>query len=293
MKDNEKRLLILASIFAIVAIIFSFLRLGFSISFFLIIVFWLIMFVGLFNRSEMVLRVEKYRIWVLIAAFLLSLIIISMLEPAVSSIQSTNDGEATTVLSADECKPIYEQYNDTIMDLSGDGITGTIGVQIDPNNCKAEINYNFVFSANLPKNFTPPNFDISEYKYAAGIISEENPDDVTGSAEIFALYNTSYQFGDPYDFGLPADNSNLAQQQMAEGASSSSFYTGWSRAYNFREDSMDKLQELNVFRVYDGKESMIVEEEEGGFSSYYLESEKAVENGDVVQEYEMTYSVRP
>ena len=56
------------------------------------------------------------------------------------------------ILTENECKPLYEKYHGVILDIKADDLIGTVGITIDPSNCKAEIAYNMLFEIHLSYN---------------------------------------------------------------------------------------------------------------------------------------------
>lgn len=221
---------------------------------------------------------------------LIVVIFLNLIFLAGGRILSNKTPTAEKTLTADECKPIYDSYNKKILDVSGEGLRGTVGIEINPQDCKAEVYYNFMIEIELQKNYTMGEGFSYEYKYVGGLVKADNSRNyVKGSGQIFEVFRNKEVLPDPFDFGT--QNMDYGHSGEYPDSSTSTFYHGWMSNYTFKTLSLEEIKEFNKYIVVDGSKYMQKKAEEEGYS-YSLDTTTAAREGDLLKTLEITYIER-
>ncbi len=278
-----KRLPMIFFVSFVAFLIISLIVIGLSFWILIFGLIWLLFYMVFITQKLKFSFLKIDRAWV----FLGLLIIVSLFF--IYFVNPSSISKSVKTLSADECKPIYEKYNNKILDISGENLKGTVGITIDSNDCRAKTYYNFLITDNLSKNYRQKNLNFDEYEYIS-TIRESNDKYKYGSTQIFPIFAEKSSF--PVNIFGYGSTENGATGDEAEGKSTNKFYTGWSSSYIFTENSIEKLLARNVFELIDSSNFVTKETTSDSNTSYYTDSDKAADEGPVIKTINLTYTER-
>ena len=267
----------------LIAIIITFIFIGFNIWFLILISLYTIFYLIFISKTiGLSILKESYKWIILSLIILINFSFVIFLKPSSSS--------NTKVLSKEECIKIYEKYNKKIIDIKGDGITGKIGIQIEPDNCKSSVYYNILVTAELPQNYTMENSSYAEYKYVGSI---RNPNDsrkyLRGSGQLFpAFVDKNILPDNPFDFGSLNKNYDPNNEYLSS-TKTNVFQHSWRSDYTFKKDSLEELTSKTLYEITDGAKYMQKEDLGDNAYSYSLDTSKAAEEGNIIKSIQLTY----
>lgn len=280
MKRNAKLLLLLLLCVVLLLLILFIILIGFSWWFWVLQVYWLLFFAGYLNWF-MKFNLS-FKIWMVLYAilFIITLVLLITLSSSGGS-SSKNSSKSIKKLSAEECKPIIEKYNNKILKISGDGLTGTVGLKIDAGNCRIKGQYIVTFKSELGQN--PGNFDGSALYYY--MIRMHKPgDDSRGYNDYGAISPVLTNKGvlpDPF-----AGNQEIAQFYRALGMpdqATDQFYFTYTIDTDFSEARYQQILSDVVFEAVDTNPYIVVTDEGDGMKTYSVDHDKAEKEGRIVK----------
>lgn len=200
-----------------------------------------------------------------------------------TGMKSTN----LTAISDDECRVLYEKYNNKVYKISADNLIGTLKIIVQPESCLFSYHYIITFRADLPLN---PYKDSSNSSYAGY--------NYTGN-----LHHPSKKSGDLYDIKpvrqnfmmLPdplesADSFYMGHIQKANDPPTDTFY--WYKDYytnakRLKEnDAGNKFVTDNIFEIVDNV-PFYSQDKKGAI---YFNPEEAAEKGTAVKVFNLSIS---
>jgi hypothetical protein len=255
---------------------------GFTIWLIVFLILSLFLYFLFFTKIFKIKPLKPLYIWIFLGAFLL------LNVTTVVLVKNSSKNTSLKPLTEEECQAIYEEYDSTILDLTSDGLKGTIGIKIDQSNCEATVSYNFIYTTNLNKNFQISEYAPLQYEYA-GVLRDPNKERNDSSyGVIFPAYKNKGTLPNPYYFGLDA----VDYGDWTEADSTTTFYHGWQSKYIFRENSFEKITAKTLYEVLDGSNAMNVTQTGEGAHSYSLDAELAAKQGSVVKSFNLTITKR-
>jgi energy-coupling factor transporter transmembrane protein EcfT len=281
--DIKKNLPLISVLIALTLLTFIFLGINiYSIVILILYILFFLIFVSKTLTFTFLVNVSKW--FILLGIFLLSVLIFVIVNP--KSSRSSKSAE----LSPSQCKPYYERYNQEVYDISGDGITGTMGVTINPENCETVIAYNFLITADVPRNYEIPNSGYPDYKYVSSIRETgEERSSAYGMIELQPVLKTTLP-GDLYSYGI--DSIEYGYEQLREGTSTNKFYGGWLSQFIFYEDAIDTLTSRTLLDMVDASDYEVVESTGENSFSYTIDEDKACAEGPIVKSIDLEYTKR-
>lgn len=191
-------------------------------------------------------------------------------------------------LTSEECQPFVEAYDGKVLNISSDGLQGTIGIKIDTSEggCKLKGWYNVLLSYNLPQN---------PYKRDAGvaynyIVMLRKPDDqertkYDGHGVLSPVYKNFYSLPDPFADSIARSNLYYTD----EPATSTRFFSwGYELETNFSEQRYQQIFEESKLEIVDGLDYVEEEYDEGNIYSWGINHERAAVDGEIVKSYSLT-----
>ena len=226
--------------------------------------------------------------WVLLAFpvvfFLIGIILFEV------GFRNENSAQDTiTTLTPDECAPIYNQYNNTVLDITANQLVGSAAIAIEKDTCRATVNYIFQFNADIEPYLDGFSDVESTIGYMINHYSGESRANWTGNGEI-GVANINIGV-------LPEDRFTRSayefyNNQQSQSDIGSNFYHSYSRSYLFKgEESLDGIKAKKYYALIDGREYLVTEDLGDGMSSMSLDTEKAVLKAPIVKEFELKYTV--
>ena len=267
----------------ILAILFILLALTSTISW-LIILIWVVwvVYVWLLFAGKIT--------FVLGLTWMVVLIILSVVS-AVLVIFTQTDNNSSTVsnapaLTTAECKPYYEKYNNKVLNISSDGLQGTIGIKIDNSNgCKLHGYYNVILSQNLPQN--PYKRDIG-VSYHYNILLREADRTTRTKYDEFGVLSPAFKnttlLPDPFANSLT--RTNLYSQGM-DVTETRYFYWGYEIDTNFSEARYQEILDDTKLEIINGTPFIEETKDSNGYS-YTVNGERAAISAEIVKTYNLT-----
>lgn len=195
----------------------------------------------------------------------------------------TNTTTVTT-LTPEQCKPIYDKYNDSVYDVTADDLTGVVKIAIDPTDCYADIDYVFQYPLNIKQN---GQFTGTYVGYFAELYKDEPRSEWTGNGSIFPIYRNSGLF--PQDFD---DTPYFYDVPEKASDPSDSFYHHFGKKYEFNEEAYQKFLSYDSYAVIDGTDYIeAAKADDGSLSSDVVEN-MAAPKAPIIKEYNLTYTRR-
>ncbi len=266
-------------------ILLTFLLLGFNIYSISIVILYILFFLIFVSKTLTCKFLTNISHWfVLLVIVGLSILVFVIIDP------KSNSSSKSKELSESECKPFYERYNKAIWDISGDGVVGTLGVTIDPKNCESVFAYNFLITADVSKNYSIPDSDFLEYKYASSIREPgQDRSSLYGTIQLEPVIKKSLP-SDLYDYGI--DSNEYGYDQLREGTNTDTFYGGWLSQFIFYDGAIEKLTSRTLYEMVDSSDYEVVEITGENSKSYSIDSDTACAEGPIVKSVELTYTER-
>jgi hypothetical protein len=254
---------------------------GFTIWLILFLILGILLYLVFFTK---VLKIQLTNpLYIFISIIILLIFGITTITLTKSKSTSTNEP-----LTKEQCVPIYEEYNDTVLDITSDGLKGTIGIKINEEDCEATVTYNFLFNAELTKNFKISEYANPEYQYTGILRGPDEKRDDGDYAMIFYVLQNKDTLPDPYTMAFDA----VDYGRQAVDGTTSTFVQSWQKRYTFKENRYDEILSKTIYEIVDGSDSMDITTTEDGGHSYSLDSELAAKNGNLVKSFTLTYTRR-
>lgn len=281
-KENKNYMFIVAALIAMVSFM---LVIGFTLVFFLFLILWLLFFF-VYLRATIKLN---FGVWVVvfIVLWFLTVIFIGQGGKSSSSTATTSTGKK---LSAVECKPLIDKYNNKVLKVSSDGLIGTIGIKVTPE-CKLTGRYIFAFTANLTENPIPELAAISSYFNYVSNLHETSQTDRGhyGVGAVSVVKRNAMALPDPF---ATSQEVSVFYRDPADGVPGrgSSFYWSYEKTGDFSQNRYQEMLGNNVFEVVDGLPYMQKTAYPDGTYSYSIDSEKAEKDGKIANTFNLTIS---
>jgi len=289
LRQNTQRLMVLMLLLATVLTIILTIYAGFGFWLLLDLILWLVFFM----RFNFILKSYgfKYLIFIFFLILILILLFFGSIKREKSSLSSVAPSTATTKkLSADECKPFFDKYNNKVLKISGDNTIGSIGIKISPNDCQFSARYIITMNATLADNPIDSIAISSYYNYVNNLHkSSETTRGHYGVGVLSQVTQNVMTLPDPF----------LTSQQISEyyyvpsgnGAlHTSSFYWSYERSGNFSQDKYQEMLDNNVFEIINGLPYMEKTSYGENQFSYSIDQEKAEKEGTIVKTINLTIS---
>jgi energy-coupling factor transporter transmembrane protein EcfT len=265
-------------------ILITLLIIGFKFWFFALTILYILFYLIFIYKTLSFDFVKMSYKWIVLGMIvLLNISFVTILKP--------NTKTTEKPLTPAQCKPIYEQYNEKIVDITGEGLKGSVAIKINPENCEANVYYNFLTTMNLDKNYSIPNSGYSKYYYAASI-REENAtrDELVGTTQLSPVYTNKNTLPDPFTYGGTEELYNT--REVVTGASTNIFINGWMSTFIFKEDSYDTIPSRTIYEAVDAAPFAIVEDLGNNSKNYSQDSDTACGKGNIVNTVQLTYTKR-
>ena len=265
-------------------IILTLILIGFTLWFFVLTILYIVFYLIFISKTLSFDFVKMSYKWIVLGIIvLLNISFVTILKP--------NTKTTEKPLTPAQCKPIYDEYNEKIVDVTGDGLKGSVGIKINPENCEANVYYNFLTTMNLEKNYTIPNSGYSEYYYAASIREKDaTRDQLVGTTQLSAVYTNTDTLPDPFSYSRSEEVYNT--REVVTGASTNVFINGWMSTFIFKEDSYDVITSRTVYEAVNAAPFATVEDLGDNSKNYGMDDDTACKEGDIVNTVQLTYTER-
>lgn len=265
-------------IVSIVALIILLTIIGFSFWIIVIFALGIIALYYLFFIRKFTIQSISWFLWIIVfSPLILSVTILSFSK-------SFNKNEIQSeALTPEQCKPIYDDYNGRILDVSSNGLQGMVTIEINPDDCYADLDYLFLFNENLSQNGEVHN---PYWGYLGQLYSDEPRSDWSGNGEIFTVHVNKGNLP-----ATPEDAYYFYRDDEKFNDSTDWFYHHFGIHYVFNDEGYEKLLLRNKYAVLNGYNYIVGTEQDGGISRH-LDEESAAPSAPIVKEYELVYTVR-
>lgn len=271
----------------VVSFLFIFLALTTTI-FWVICIMWVawLLFVWLLYAGILTINLRVSLSLLLVVLCVVTFISILLTQSDSSGSGSNVSSTKTKSLSAEECKPIYDKYNNTVLTISGDGAKGTIGVKIDTNGrCQLQAWYNVLLTGNLPQN--PYKRDIGTSYHYIVLLREPGTTERTKYDEfgdLSPVYKNSTALPEAYAEG---PDRSVLYSQGAQPQETNNFYWGYKLDTNYSDERYQEMLKSTQLDIVNGT-PFIEEEDNGGGYSWSVNADEAAVNGEIVKTYNLT-----
>ena len=269
-----------------IILISTYIFVGFTIWLLLISLLYILFYLFFISKSISLAIIKGSYKWIILAVvIILNITLIIFVKP-----NTTKE----KVLTKKECQEVYDEYNNKILDITGDGIKGTIGIEIEQEDCKAKVYYNILLVAQLDKNYQLELLNYPEYKYAGSVRDpKEGRTTTRGTGQLNPVFeNRDNLPNDIFEFGMTTEfyNSN----DIINGSSTNVFSHSWRSDFTFDKDSLSDITSRTLYEITDGSEYIIKEQIEGDEKaySYTMDADKASQEGNIVKTFQLTYVER-
>jgi hypothetical protein len=282
-KNRANKNFLIAS--AVLAIVFIALAFTTTIAWLFIVlwVLWLV-FAWLTYSGKLSLMLGFWLIISLVVLFVISLVLVFTTHGGSNSKNSA--GSTTKALTSEQCKPYYDLYNNKVLNISSDGLQGTIGIKIDmTSGCKLHSYYNVLLSQNLPQN--PYSRDIGPSYHYTVMLRSQNQQERTqydGYGSLSPAYKNFTSMPDPFSGG--ATRSQL-YSQGSTATETRYFYWGYEVDTNFSEARYQEILDSTKLEIVDGTPFIEEKQEDTGWS-YTINDDRAAVEGTIVKTYTLT-----
>lgn len=287
LKDDSKKLIGFLLALALLVMIIFIIITGFVFWFWISLVIWVVFFI-LF-----ILKLLKVSLGCWMGIFFIILILSIIFMISGSHKKTTGSGSSSTTatkLSADECKPFYDKYNNKVLKISGTDIVGSIGIKINPDDCKLSGRYIFALTAALPANPIPEIAVSSYYNYVNNL--HKSTETVRGHYGVGVLSQATQNtmtLPDPFSTSQQVSTFYRNQTDYAVHQGTSFYWSYESMGY-FSQERYQAMLDNNVFEIVNGLPYMDKETSASGGFSYSIDQEKAEVDGTIVKTFNMTIS---
>lgn len=188
-------------------------------------------------------------------------------------------------LSAEECKPFYDKFNNKILKINGDNTIGEIGVTVSPDNCDFSARYVLTFKADFilnPSNVLPY-FEGYNYTGSFHKTSEERDSAESINTEVRPVRQNAMVLPDPFS----TENFQLFYEKASEFNHNPTNYFYWTyyRTGNFK---LEEIPNNNVFDVIDS--FPYIKQDTKASGTYGLDQNEAVKAGQIVKTINLSIS---
>jgi energy-coupling factor transporter transmembrane protein EcfT len=271
----------------IILAILTLILLGINILSIIIITLYILFYLTFISKQLTIKIIKLSYQWIVLGIIiLLSLTILFTVNP------KNKNNSKTKALTPEQCKPIYDEYNETILDITGKGLKGSVAIKINPENCEANVYYNFLTTMNLEKNYSIPNSGYSEYYYAAYIREEDaSRDQLVGTTQLSPVFTNKTSLPtNLYSYGGTEEQYNT--RNVVDGSSSNVFHNSWMSTYTLDEESLSKITSKTVYEAVNGAPFAVVESTGENSWNYSMDSDTACKEGEIVNTVHLTYTER-
>ncbi len=272
---------LIASIIAF--IFFLVLSLATSVTWLVFIIWlvWLIYVWLIFAGRIIAFNFSIKIVFILLCAF--SLIVVFVFVDT-----ATTDGPSQKVLTAAECQPYFDKYDGKVLNISSDGLEGTIGIKIDmTEGCKLKGWYNVLLSHNLPEN--PYKRDIGGASYHYNIMlrtaDQTTRDKYDEFGNLAPVYKNFTSLPNPFDDSVARSE---LYSQGEQAVATRYFSWGYQIDTNFSESRYNEIFEKTKLEIIDGMPFIEEEQDENGVYSYGVNGDRAAVGGKIVKSYILT-----
>jgi hypothetical protein len=188
-------------------------------------------------------------------------------------------------LSASDCKPLYDKYNKKVLNISGTGISGSISITINPEDCKSVIRYINLINTTL----ADKHYKLSPYKYnyiGARHTPAQTDRGHYGVGTISVVNQNQGKLPDP--FADSRTTSDFFFKGTGNVDTTDWFYNSTTREPYFSEKIYQELVTETVFEIIDGQNFIKEETLQGGGYSYGIDHEAAEKSAPIVKTFNMT-----
>ncbi|MEI6462803.1 MAG: hypothetical protein WCO33_04020 [bacterium] len=285
LKSDSKKLMLFPIIISVIFLILLFIFLGFSFWLVisgLVIAIFLITFNIIFKRFGFNLLI----IFFFVILFL-SLSINFIFSPRKVNTSSYN--ASTKQLSAEECKPLIDKYNNKVLTITDNNLKGSIGIKID-SDCKYTARYIITFNAVLATNPITDFPGGAQYTYENNLHNASQTERGHYGVGVLSIAKQNFmQLPDPFSTSTKVAEFYRNPTDYSNGTSNN-FYWSYERMGNFSMDRYNAMLTDNVLEVVDGLPYMVKEPSSSGGFSYSVDSERAEKEGKIVKTFNMTIS---
>jgi hypothetical protein len=278
-----KALLLASLILAVVSILFAFTT---TIAW-LFILFWVVWCIYIwFVYIGKILWFFGFSITIYLIIFLIiSSFGILLTQNSVKK-NTSSSNTSTAKLTSAECQPYYDKYNGKVMNISGDGLKGTVAIKIDKSNgCKLLGWYNVLLSYNLPQN--PYKRDVGPaYHYIVTLrtANQTTRSENDGYGALSPAFKNQTVLPDPYS---TSSQRAALYSQGINATETRYFYWGYNIETNFSEKRYQEIFQKTKLEIVDGMK-FIEEKTEGSTFSYSINQDRAAESGTISKSFNLT-----
>jgi hypothetical protein len=201
---------------------------------------------------------------------------------------SDSESSNQKVLTAAECQPYYNLYNNKVLKISSDGLQGTIGIKIDMSEgCKLKAWYNVLLSHEIPQNPYKRDAGGASYHYMVMLreANQTSRDKYDGYGSLAAVYKNFTSMPDPF-----ADSVVRSElySQGTQAAATRYFSWGYIIDTNFSESRYNDIFKMTKLEIVNGLPFIEEELIDGGGYSYGVNTDRAAESGNIIKTYRLT-----
>lgn len=283
-KNDSKFLMILLLLLALILMIVFYFIVGFKLWFWISIVLWILFFV----RFSSLLIKFSFSVTIIIF-FIIFILSVYFMIGIHTPTKNTANTSSNKKLSAEECKPLYDKYNNKVLKISGDNAIGSIGINLT-SDCQLSAKYILTFNANLPENPIPELPGSILYNYVTNLhTSAQTERGHYGHGSLSIVRQNTMTL--PNAFASSKDVSEYYRlSTQPNNTPANSFYWTNEKIGNFSESRYQEILGNNVFEVVDGLPYMEKEDLGNNGFSYSVDTEKAEKDGKIVKTINLTIS---
>ena len=284
-KRDRKLLILILLILAFLMLLIFFLVVGLKLWFWISLALWILFFFGFFKFFI------KFSLKLWLIFFLIIFIFSVGTMVSTHSKVSKSTGVTTQKLTATDCKPYFDKYNDKVLKISGDNIVGSIGIKITPQDCQLSARYIITFNAELSQNpSSDPLASATKYNYTVNLhkTSQTERGDYGVGALSLVRQNPMTL---PSAFSDSKVVSEYYRQPMdTNNGPTSSFYWSYEKIGTFSQARYQEMLDINVLEVVDGLPFLEKTAYANGTFSFSINHEKAEKQGNIVKTFNLTIS---
>jgi hypothetical protein len=281
--SNRKLFTKIVLIISILFITLLLLLKGFSPWIGILIFLWITFTVVNFTKLYTIL---SSFIWLILFSILL-ILSISFFFVNTNSKNSTNN---VPKLTPEECKPYAEQYDGKVLNISGENLIGSIGISIDPEECRLIGRYIITFTADLPENPEERIAGGYPYNYIVLLRGSSNAErKYSGGGVLSVVRRNGMSLPDAFSDSISISDYYMESGTYYDGGSSN-FYWTYLIDTDFSKDRYEKIFKEVYFDIVDGLPFIEVTDEGDGFTSSSINHERAEIDGDIVKSFKLTIS---
>lgn len=272
---------LIASIIAF--ILFLVLSLATSITW-LIFIIWLVWLVYIWLVFAKRIKAFNFstKIGFIILCFISLLIVFVFVDSSDSEVVNQK------VLTAAECQPYYDQYNEKVLNISSDGLQGTIGIKIDMSEgCKLKAWYNVLLSHEIPQNPYKRDSGGASYHYMVMLrdADQTSRDKYDGFGSLAAVYKNFTSMPGPFDDSVARAK---LYSEGVQAAATRYFSWGYMIDTNFSESRYNEIFKKTKLEIVNGLPFIEEKLIDNNSYSYGVNTDRAAENGDIIKTYNLT-----